>query len=599
MEQVITGPMSPKFARPLAEAAVAETGRRQGDGNVVCVGFGLKYVKGRPTMQAALQYHVRRKLASDEEIHAAGSERIPAEVDGYPTDVLTWSLDKALACPDSKPPTGERGGRKEDPLVGGTSTTSLSDFHSFPTGYGTLGGLCFDATSGAAMALSNAHVYGFATGSDVIQPWVPTTEYLEAVLEYLTCGGPLTHLFFWTAPSPLTSILTGAATAAWIAAIASDAEDPSRWGQRTGPAPVAGAVTSREKIRLKASVPHMPFPGRVWESDTSWDYARVTSAGTLAAATSDSRPNEHVLMGKRVLTDRPRYTSGDVVTLCAELFDRVDVPASAEVFTIPPVERFVVAHCFPLDDPSRVQRRVMAPDRGRCGKAQAPEPVCIKGFERQVAGVEEVSFRVIADPFILFSNAPTTALLDAAASDNPAGVNAIRIPSDTALTVVCPPSTRVQVSVFSQEGPVEAVAFSANGTRADVAQSTGARGAVETIELTGLEIVNVELRGRGYLSGICADKRRLPPDLHANEVARSVYTATLKLGAGEPAGTWAVTVVSQTLDNTPTGGDPLQAARSLGGIADSANVVEVGTCACTVLFDATFPVSRAAITILT
>lgn len=599
MEQVITGPLSPQFARPLAEVAAAEAARRQGDGNVVCVGFGLKHVKGRPTLQAALQYHVRRKLSSDEEIHAIGSEHIPTEVDGYATDVLPWSLDKALACPDSKPPTGARGGRKEDPLVGGTSTTSLSDFHSFPTGYGTLGGLCFDASSGAAMALSNAHVYGFATGSDVIQPWIPATEYLEAVLEYLTCGGPLTHLFFWTAPSPLTSILTGAATAAWIAAIASDAEDPSRWGQRTGPAPAAGALTSREKIHLKAAVPRMPFPGREWDSDTSWDYTRVTSAGNLTAATNKNRPNEHVLLGKRVLTDRPRYTSGDVVTICAELFDRAYIPPSDEVFTIPPVDRFVVAHCFPLDDPSRIQRRVMAPDRGRCGKAQAPEPVCVKGFQRQVAGIDELSFRVIADPFILFSNAPTTALLDGAAPDNPAGVNAIRIPASAALTVVCPPSTRVQVNVFSGEGPVEAVAYSANGTRADAANTTGAAGVVETIELTGLEIVNVELRGQGYLSGICADKLRLPTDLHANEVARSVYTANLKLGAGEPAGTWAVTVVSQTLDNTPTGADPIQAARSLGGIADSANVVEVGTCACTVLFDATFHVSRATITILT
>ena len=52
------------------------------------------------------------------------------------------------------------------------------------------------------MALSNAHVYGSDIGNDVIQPWLPTDEYLKAALEYLFCGGPLAHLFFWTAPSP-------------------------------------------------------------------------------------------------------------------------------------------------------------------------------------------------------------------------------------------------------------------------------------------------------------------------------------------------------------------------------------------------------------
>lgn len=599
MKRVTTGATGPEFARHMSEVAAAEADRRQSDGNIACVGFGLKFVKGRPTMKAAVQFHVRRKYETDEEIRAAGSERIPAEVDGYATDVLPWSLDKALVCPDSKPPTGERGGRKEDPLVGGTSTTVLSDFHSFPTGYGTLGGLCFDATSGAAMALSNAHVYGYSIGNDAIQPWIPTTEYLEAALEYLTCGGPLSHLFFWTAPTPLTSILTGAATAAWIAAIASDAEDPSRWGQRTGPVPAGGELTSREKIRLKATVPRLPFPGRVWESDTSWDYARVTSGGTLTATTSAIRPNEHVLTGKRVLTDRPGYSSGDLVTICAELFNRVDLPPSSEVFTIPPVERFVVAHCFPLDDPSRIVRRVMRLDQGRCGKAQAPEPACVTGFERQVKDVDELSFRVIADPFILFSTEPTTDLLDAAAAGNPAGVNAIRIPSGAPLTVVCPPSTHVELRLFSDRGPIRAVAISANGRQTDAAQTSGARDVVETIELTGLEIVTVELHGEGFLAGICADKRRVPPELQTDRVARSVYSATLRLDAGEPAGTWGVAVVSQTLDSTPTGGDPLQAAWALGGIADSANVVEVGQCACSVLFDATFRVSRAQVTILT
>ena len=64
-----------------------------------------------------------------------------------------------------------------------------------------------------------------------------------------------------------------------------------------------------------------------------------------------------------------------------------------------------------------------------------------------------------------------------------------------------------------------------------------------------------------------------------------------RLPLNEPDGKWAVVVVSQSLDNTPTNGDPITAARKLGGIVDSANVSETGECACEILFDATFDVA--------
>jgi hypothetical protein len=153
----------------LVDVVAAEARRCEADPNVACVGFGLKFVKGRPMLRAAVQYHVYRKLASKDEIRAAGSQIVPSQVEGYETDVLEWKVARAANCPGSNPPTGERGGRKEDPLIGGTSTTVLGDFFSFPTGYGTLGGICFDASSGDAMALSNAHVYGDDAGNDAIQ----------------------------------------------------------------------------------------------------------------------------------------------------------------------------------------------------------------------------------------------------------------------------------------------------------------------------------------------------------------------------------------------------------------------------------------------
>ncbi len=572
-----------RFPRSLSHAAIAEGIQCQGDPNIACVGFGLKYIKGRPTMQAALQYHVRKKYATAEEIRAVGSRLIPAEVDGYVTDVLLWTAGRPAACPGSKPPTGERGGRKEDPLVGGTSTTVLGDFHSFPTGYGTLGGICFDVATGDAMALSNAHVYGDETGNDGIQPWLPSSEYLDASLEYLFCGGPLAHLFFWTAPSPLTSILTTAAAAAWAAAIASDAEDPSRWGQRTGPVPAIEHLTTQERIGIKAEVPRLPFPGRIWKTKTGWDYARVTSGGALSTSTVEDRINEHVLIGKRVFTDRKLYQGGERVQICAELM------ASMETR---PVERFVVAHCFPLTDPSRITRRVLIPDLGPCAKiGYESTPVCVHGFTPQVPGVTRMSFRIKAAPFILFSEAPGTELLDATSADNPSGVNALRLPAAMWLRISCPPSTHVELRVFRSKEPIEAIALSANGKVAARVETTGPEGKVETLTLSGVEIVRVELRSRGaksYLAGICADKRAI--GLHDRKILSHFYTGSLVLDRAEQPGTWGVTVVSQTLDDTPQGGDPVRAAQRLGGIVDSANVVEEGQCACTILFDATFEV---------
>ena len=274
---------------PLVDIVAAEARRCAKDPNVASVGIGLKFVEGKPTLRACLQYRVRTKLPTEAAVREAGSSPVPAEVGGYPTDVIEWTIDRPAACPGSKSPTGDRGSDRENPLVGGTSTTVLGDFHSFPTGYGTLGGLCIDAASGAPMALSNAHVFGDDIGNDAIQPWLPTGEYLEATVKYLFCGGPLAHLFFWTAPSPLTAILTGAAAAAWIAAAASDAEDPSRWGQRTSVPPPAGALTDREQIHLEAEPPRLPFPGRDWSTDTHWRYQRHTTAGTTSTAISERR----------------------------------------------------------------------------------------------------------------------------------------------------------------------------------------------------------------------------------------------------------------------------------------------------------------------
>ena len=562
--------------RPLGEVAASEAQRLAADPNIVCVGFGLKFVKGRPTMEAVLQYYVRAK-GSRGQLRKLKTSAVPKAVGGYRTDVIQLVIQRKMACPGDEKPTGDRGGRKENPLVGGTSTTVLSGFLSYSSGYGTLGGICFDATSGDAMALSNAHVYGDELGSVGIQPWLPLDEYLEAAVKYLLCGGPLSHIVFWTAPSDLTVLLSLATTAAWCAVIASDAEDPSRWGQRTGPVPGPGVRTERERVHIEAEVPHLPFSGRDWRAKTHWDYTRHTTAGSTSASTTEERPNEHVLVGKRAFTDRDVYHPGDRVTICVNLW----TPRGVE-----PIEQFVVAHCFPLVEPDLSTRRVLVPGQ-LCERVdreldQRRAPVCVHGFAPQVSGVAQMNFPVVAAPFVLWSKAGETVLQN----------SALRIPKSAAINIACPPSTHVELEVIRKGAPIRAIAFSANGREIAHAQSTAARGK-QKLKLSGPEIVKVAVEGGGgdgYLAGICADKRIIPAGPW--KAVSSYYTGTLDLALRERPGKWAVVVVAQTMDATPTGGDPLAAARRLSGIVNSANVVETGQCACTILFDHTFDVAE-------
>lgn len=569
----------------LEEVAAAEARRLANDPNIVGVGYGLKHTGGRATLTAALQYHVRTKLDSADAIRRLGSEPIAADVGGYKTDVLPREIARASACPDAHRPTGDRGARVEDPLVGGTSTSILGDFTSFVTAYGTLGGICFDTASGASMALSNAHVYGTDTGHDAIQPFTPAGDYVGAAIEWLACGGPLSHLFFWTAPSPLTGILTTAAAAAWVAAAASDAEDPNRWGQRVTPVPAPGVTTSRERIRLEADVPRIPFPGRHWTARTRWDYTRSTSAGDTSASDEQARPNEHVLVGKRVFTERDVYSGGQTVRICAEIWPLADDRHP---------ERFVVAHSFPIADPGRVVQRVLR-EGAICRRIDASQDrqrsqTCIRGFAHQVPGIAQINFPIVAAPFVFIGEDAST-LLDPGPG-NPSGVTALRLPARP-LSFACPPSTHVEVSVFHAGAPIHVEAVSANGATVDQADSPAAPGVVHTVALRGPEIVRVVLKAGkepGWIAGVCVDKRHL--DVAPWKGVSTWYTGTFTLPSNEPDGKWAVVVVTQSLDLTPTGGDPIQAARRLGGIVDSANVVETGECACAILFDHTFDVKK-------
>ena len=434
------------------------------------------------------------------------------------------------------------------------------------------------------MGISNAHVWGTNTGTEAIQPFPPISDYVDGTIEWLACGGPLSHLLTWTAPSPLTDILTAAAAACYVAAAASDAEDPTRWGQRTGAVPGPGETTFRERIHLSANLPHLPFPGRHWGSKATWGYTRDTSAGSSSTETTELRQNEHVLVGKRVFTNQDVYNAGDTVNICAQLWTLAGDEDP---------ERFVVAQSFPIDNPSRVTQRVL-----RYGTACARldrelddgrKPICVTGFPHQVPGVAAVNFPLVAAPFVMIGE-DSSVLLDPGPS-NPAGIAALRLPNRV-LAFACPPSTHIKLAIFHRGTPVHVRAISANGAAVAHAVTPSSADVVHQLSLTGPEIIRVELdprKGESYLAGICVDKRMINAEKWKGVSA--YYGGSFRLPLNEPNGKWAVVVVSQSVDNTPTNGDPIAAAGKLGGIVDSANVTETGQCACEILFDATFDVA--------
>lgn len=566
-----------KTQRPtLVEACKLENARLADDPNVLCVGFGLRRRKGKIVEEVCLTYRVYAKYTKESEITAAGSKPIPKEIHGYPTDVLLIRESRPYECPDDPGmPTGDRGARQENPLVGGTSSTVLSDWHSFPTGYGTLGGICFDRNTGDELALSNAHVWGEETGRDVIQPWMPVDEYLEATVKLFLCGATA-YLFDLVVPSPATVALGAAAAGAWIAACASDQEDPARWGQRKTGTPPGGATTDRESIRLRAEVPPVPMAGRAYKTRTTWDYTRITDQGDKSVTATEDRSNPHVLLAKRVWTDKPQYGRGSRVQICAELLTR---------HRRNPEDYMVVAHCFPKSNPENVYKRILRP--GQCKTRHKPTwgfygfPPPAKPGEQAPRQIEVDAFQIGATEATLFYGPMPRG--------GPNPVTALRIPAD-GLHCAVPPCTKVMVKVLHTHRPIEVEAFNAAGIPTGQATGTDDQGVVQELTIDTCEITTLKITGgggEGYLLGIVAEQRYISGC--DKEYPHLYYRGTLDLGLETDLDKWGIVLYVQTVDNSDKNSDPIDAAKNIGGIATSANILILG-CTAIMLLDHVFDV---------
>lgn len=541
------------------------------DPNVLGVGIGPRIVEGE-RRGMAVQVSVRAP-PRDRAAIRMGGEPLPEEIEGVPVEVI----EAGVARPDAAP-TGDRGGRQEDPLVGGTSTTVLSDFHSFPTGYGTLGGICFDNATGNAMAISNAHVWGHETGRTVIQPWMPVDEYVEASVKLIACGAVVSYLIDWTAPSPLTGILAAGAAGAWVAAAASDGPDPSRWGQQQTPVG-DGVVTDAERIGLHAKVPEHPMPGHSYVAPTEWTYTRLTNVGDHGASTAEDRQNPHVAL-KRVITDRQQYQGGERVRICADVLGFRATRAR---------DYFVVARCFPLDDPDRLVTRVLRP--GECDVKRPDDWECLQHFPRQWLR-EDLSFPLRFGVFeFRAGGTPTVRTINV---QNDPGVQiALAIPPG-GMTVNLLPTTQVEIDVSHTAKPVTVLARDPIGRVVVQAVSGPTQSLRETLKLGGSVIQSLTVLGgggEGWIHGVCVHRPDLPHGTNLPDRFRTfTFVGQIDLALHEPAERWGISVTVQTVDNSPPRTDPVVAAETIGGLMTAPITMQLAGCVTVMLLDHVFDV---------
>jgi hypothetical protein len=540
------------------------------DPNVVGVGFGLKERAGQPVPGPSLCFTVRRKLATPEEIQAAGSRPIPSQIEGVQTD-----LNVVHGAPAAMP-TGSRGTHIEEPLKGGVSTSVLGSFLSFPTGYGTLGSVCF-RDDGKLMALSNAHVWGSDLGSDIVQPFLPTGEFLEAGVKLLTCGPVISFLAEGKLPRGLTAVLTGAAAAVWAAAVASDVKDPQRRGQEATLPAEPGERTSTESVRFDAEPKGLPLPGTPYHAAVLWEYSRQTNRAAYPFAVSETRVNEHVLVYNHIWTNRPNYPAGAVVDILAMLeASGVDRPDAFHV----------VAHLASSKQPERRISRVLQP--ATCGRVpflcvnfadQKPDLPSQFPFQRQ-----GVTFRA-SRPGTFRDWWPVGA---------PDGQIELQFPED-GLEIDVLPSSRAEAHVVQfNPKPIVLEAFDQNGVRVDEATTSGDKRVENVLIVRGPAIRHLVLRGgqnQGLLLLVCLTLLKSVTAQPTSERDRIFcYRGQYTLDPTEPPSSWSALLSAQTVNIVAPGMPPALAAATIGGLEGAALAVESAGCLIVLALDKLFDV---------
>jgi hypothetical protein len=571
-----------------------------GDPNIQTVGFGLRDRGGQLQAERAIIFFVRRKYGTARQIEALGSKVVPAEIEGFPTDVQPFNPRRATA--------GDRDEKEFDPLLGGVMTSNAEGHIYWFNGAGTLGCLVRDAGDGTPMALSNWHVWGDGgeEGDDIIQPGHPTAgDHVEGVVKVAACGPLVTSLLEWEAPDPLTVGLYGGAAAAAIAAAASDVRDPTRRGQDNTP-PDPGELTTSESVVMAIEYPQVPVPGVPFETKVQWQYERMTTKGTRTFEIEETRVNTQFLLGKYVVTDKPSYQPGEFVTLTAAIWDYQPRPCDGY---------HVVAHLIPHARPTTALRVLLHPTT--CPRRFPQDPP--ETGDGEVVCLDFDDFKPTTYPpkgafawlnYLSLGNDPVR-IVNWFQPEQ-----AVQIPS-RGLLLTHAPATRViaRVAQFTTT-PVTLLAYNGAGQLLDEKAAPPSQGTAHELVLSGAGIVRVVARGgggEGLLISYCIDPVRegqilttvtpriaammrmeLPKlEMAASQLRarRCCFRGRIQLPPDEPAGKWDVHLTVQNINDVPAGTPPDVAATTIGGHVLSAHTsAEILGCTVVMLLDHAFDV---------
>lgn len=126
------------------------------------IGLGAKERSGEITSEWAFRFYVKKKLPLE---NLTPDDRIPSEIMGLQTDVITHFEKESLVC-DASAITVDNNKYRDDGLRGGISIRNEHFDNDQPSGYGTLGILARRTSDNALVGLSCAHVVNAASDSN-------------------------------------------------------------------------------------------------------------------------------------------------------------------------------------------------------------------------------------------------------------------------------------------------------------------------------------------------------------------------------------------------------------------------------------------------
>ncbi|HWQ45402.1 MAG TPA: hypothetical protein VN376_00965 [Longilinea sp.] len=536
------------------------------DPNVIGIGYGLRSKGGKLGQEIVITFFVEEKEKDPSKIKTMGSKLIPATIRGIPTDVVKFGKMKR----HQDEATGNRDETAYEPLVGGVATSNADSHIIFWNGFGTLGSVCFDATTGAAMALSNWHVWaeGGSQGDTIIQPGHPRSE--DRVQAYFEAGfcGPLGYIIEWEAPSAITGALYGGAAAAAIAAAASDKIDPTRKGQKNTPTNL-GEITRKEDVTVTIDYKTQPIPGTPFELMAKWDYVRHTDQRDLPFHQEELFINEHTLLSKTLRTNKRQYRAGEKIDFYASL--KSSKPFPCDYY-------YPVVYAVPIADQTRKFAVVLHPSICQ------GEKVCIDFSDDKPNTSLSMEFTRQGATFIS-PGTDTFSIKDYYLQDGKGELGII----PKSVIVNFPPSRMVQAVIVTQASEVNMAATYQNQNVGN-AVSTSQHGVMQTLKVEAEAIDSVMIYGGNNESSILmfcyepieqAAQGTMPPVLNHYETTAAhitrktcCYSGSYHLDPMEQPGLWQAFLFVQNANIVPEGTPPEVAAQMIGGIMQSQNMVD-------------------------